>query len=203
MTDPKTPKYGPAFDPNGKGGDTPDPDKGKNLGYLVPTEKVAWSTPPSYNLDPPNSGGDQGKDDPAPPCGPVKADLSSMRTAETSLLGYSRTAVGDYTTLRDKFMSVKDTVFGQTSVEHEDSDYSAANYAAGGGGSPYGHDYDGAMQKPGKEFADSINPAQEKALWQIANALEAVGHYIAAVNTSGQSYGKADRASRFPVPPAS
>ena len=201
MTEPRTPKYGPAFDPNAQTGGGTDPNKGDDLSYLDPTVKVAWSTPPSYNEDPQGSGG-KPDDTTAPPCEPVKADLSSMRTAETTMLGSARTAVGDYTELRTKVLAVKDTIFGQQLVDVEPDKYDAANQAAGGGPSPYDTETPNPMQKPGKEFADSINPAQEKALWQIANALEAVGQYIAAVNTAGQSYGKTDRGARFPAPPA-
>lgn len=204
MTKPLTPKYGPAFDPNAQGDSKKDPDKGKDLSYLVPSERIApgWSPPPSYNLDPPNSGSGGGNSGDAPPCGPIRADLSSMRSAETTMLGSARTAIGDYHALRDKVMSVKDTVFGQQLVDTEPDSYSAANQAAEGGPSPYDHTEKNPMQGPGQKFADSINPAQEKALWQIANALEAVGQYIAAVNTAGQSYGKTDRGAVFPPPPS-
>jgi hypothetical protein len=41
----------------------------------------------------------------------------------------------------------------------------------------------------------------EKGLYQIANALEAVGVYIQTLNASGQTYGTVDRATQFPAPP--
>ena len=202
MTKPRTPKYGPEFDPDKQTGGHKDPNKGDDLSYLVPTEKVAWSTPPSYNKDPKSSGG---KDDKAaPPCQPVTADLSSMRTAETTMLGNARTAVSDYTALRNKVLAVKDSVFGQQLVDETDDTkmQGLTGTSGGGAGDPDGDDDPQPMKEPGKKFADSINPAQEKALWQIANALEAVGQYIAAVNTAGQSYAKTDRGARFPAPPA-
>ena len=202
MTEPRTPKYGPKFDPDAQTGGGADPDKGDDLSYLDPTVKVAWSTPPSYNEDPQGSGG-KPDDTTAPSCEPVKADLSSMRTAETTMLGSARTAVGDYTELRTKVLAVKDSVFGQQLVDKtDDSKMQGLTGSTGGSaGDPDGDDDPQPMKEPGKEFADSINPAQEKALWQIANALEAVGQYIAAVNTAGQSYGKTDRGAKFPTPP--
>jgi hypothetical protein len=206
VADPQPPKYGPAFDPNAGGGDgQPDPDAGKDFGYLVPHVQVAWSTPPSFNQDPPESGGsgDQSKDVPA--CGPIQVNLGTLRTAEQKMLGASQIAVNDYEALRSKVMSVKDTVFGQgatvTEVHGGPDGVSGNSYNGAGAGVRQEETVASPVQDVAKKFADSINPAQEKVLWQVANTLEVVGQYIAAVNRSGQSYGHADRKSVFPEPP--
>jgi hypothetical protein len=209
VADPQHPKYGPAFDPNAGGGNgQPDPDAGKDFGYLVPNVQVAWSTPPSFNQDPPDvtpPGGDGDKDNDVPACGPIQVNLGTLRTAEQSMLSASRIAVTDYEALRNKVMSVKDTVFGQTATVTE---------VTGGPDGVSGNSYNGAgagvrqestvaspVQEAAKKFSDSINPAQEKVLWQVANTIEIIGQYIAAVNRSGQAYGHADRESVFPEPP--
>jgi hypothetical protein len=189
------------MDPNAQGGDQPDPDAGKDLTYLVPNAQVAWSTPPSFNLDPPNPNPPPSSGDPSggdtPPCGTIQVNLPTLRSAEDSMLGAARIAVGDYQSLRDKVMSVKDTAFGQQSTVTSDGWWNPASqgWMAGGQASP------SPVQDPAKKFADSINPGQEKVLWQIANALEIVGQYISAVNRSGQAYGQADRNAEFPAPP--
>ncbi|MCW2945857.1 MAG: hypothetical protein JWR24_2574 [Actinoallomurus sp.] len=196
VTDPQASKYGPPFDPNAPGSDQPNPDAGKNLSYLVPNVSVAWSTAPSFNLDPPNSGGGDGGGD-VPPCSPIQVNLSTLRGAEASMLGSARTAVGDYQSLRDKVMSVKDTVFGQQAIAGTSGYWNAASQ----GYVPGNDNAASPIQDPAKKFADVINPAQEKVLWQMAGALEVIGQYVAAVNRAGQSYGEADRKAKFPAPP--
>jgi hypothetical protein len=59
----------------------------------------------------------------------------------------------------------------------------------------------GPLVKSSRDFADNINPAQEKALAYIANALELTGKFIAGLDTSGIAYSSADRKARFPDPP--
>jgi hypothetical protein len=59
----------------------------------------------------------------------------------------------------------------------------------------------GPLRENSLAFADGINPAQEKALAYIANALEVAGRFIASLDTSGIAYSSADRKARFPDPP--
>ncbi|WP_048831886.1 hypothetical protein [Streptomyces varsoviensis] len=60
MTDPITSKYDTTPLPDGDGDDKPSPDHNKNLDGLVPTDKVAWTAPPSFNDDPKDIGSDSG-----------------------------------------------------------------------------------------------------------------------------------------------
>jgi hypothetical protein len=53
-----------------------------------------------------------------------------------------------------------------------------------------------------QQFGTIIDPVMEKALYQVAGALETLGAFIATVNLTGQSYGQIDRASKFPEPPS-
>jgi hypothetical protein len=199
VSDQQQPKYGPAFDPNAGGDGQPDPDAGKDFGYLVPDLQVSWSTPPSFNQDPPDKGGNgEGGGNDVPPCGPFQVHLATLRSAEQRMLGGARTVVGDYKALRSRVMSVKDTVFGQ----HAMTEGGVVN--TGTASQPAMQEIDpepSPVQDSAKKFASEINPAQEKVLWQIANTVEIVGQYIAAVNRSGQIYGHADRLSVFPDPP--
>jgi hypothetical protein len=202
MTDPQQPKHNgndpgvvPFTPPADNAPAPPDDPKAKqDLPYNVPTVTVGWTAAPSFNLDPPNSESG-GNNNPVPPCPPFTVDLSSLRAAEGTMLDASRTAVSNYQTLRDKVLSEKDTVFGQTAIDN--SQVTGIEYyqpAPGGDPSP--------LQDIAKQFAETMNPAQDKVLAQMAAALEVVGQYIAAVNRAGQSYGRADRKAEFPAPPA-
>lgn len=200
------PKYGPDFNPNGGGDGKPNPDAGKDYGYLVPNLQVAWSALPSFNNDPQDTGGNgDGKED-VPSCGPIEVHLGTLRSAEQRMLDSSRTIVDDYENLRNKVLSVKDTVFGQNATVKEikggQSGVDGNTYNGAGAGVRHEETVPSPIHDLANKFAAEINPAQEKVLWQIANTVEIVGQYIAAVNRAGQAYGRADRLSMFPGPPS-
>jgi hypothetical protein len=192
--DPK--KYDPKKD---------DPDYGKDLSNLVPHIAVAapWNGqpgPPSFNSDPPPPKNGQGSGDPSwvPLVAPIAANLISFRTTEMSLIAKAQSLVADYETLREKVFATKDTVFGQQATEESFND---PGQASGGGGSGNsGHMGPSPIQEPAKEFANIINPLQERVLEQIANSLEIVGQFIAGLNKAGQAYGYVDRNAHFPEP---
>lgn len=171
----------------------PDPDRGKDFSYLVPTVGVAWNIPPSYNLRPPDQKSDGGspvdtQDIPSTP--PIRADLPGMRSAETAILSSARTAVEQYQRLRDHVLSVQDTVFGQKATDWEkDPTYYATSV----------NEVPSPIRGVAGEFAASMNPTMEKALHFFATTLELVGEYVALINTSGQTYAQLDRDSRFPT----
>jgi hypothetical protein len=198
---------------SGSSDNPPDPDAGKDLSYLVPNVQDVWHTPPSFNLDPPgsqssssNSGSAQVADS-----GPINVDLASVRTGEQFLLAAVDEGISGYNSLRGQvsaatsnpdFWSGPDPM-----ATTPNNDYHVLESAAPSvtGMDPSkgadAKDQDQIYQM-GQQFAAIVNPAQEKALWQIANALELVGSYLGAVNQSGQTYAQVDRAARFPEPPA-
>jgi hypothetical protein len=183
-----------------------DPDYGKDLSGLVPNVAVGapWNGqpgPPSFNQDPPGQDPGSGDPPPPPPVSPLSVNLTSLRSAETSLISETTSLAADYENLRNKVMSSKDTVFGQSAIQTVITD---PGQAAGGGGSG-GQEHKGPSPIQGKaqEFAGHLNPAQERVLEQIANSLEIVGQFTAGLNRSGQSYGAADRKAQFPDPPPS
>lgn len=184
----------PSDDDNGDDGTDDFPDKGKDLSDGIPEVSVAWSTPPSYNLDPPSDGdGDQKADIPA--TGPFKVDTSTVRTAESTILAKARTGVDSYTALRDKVRSQKDHIFGQGLQHSNDPGGSFA------GGTPGANPTEDPSAFAGDDFAAIMNPLQEKVLAEIGSVLETTGEYVAAINKAGQMYAQADRTSKFPEPP--
>ncbi|MFB7504394.1 MULTISPECIES: hypothetical protein [Streptomyces] len=207
MSDPQSSQYDPnPIDPNAKGGDnTPDPDSGKNLYYLVPDVHVRWSTPPSFNEAPPGQSSGASPTDVAD-SGPINFDAGGVRAVETTMLGRVSSAVDDYEALRTKSLNAaqQEAFFG---VGHKFQDPGEHQHHDGGfnGGVPTensGNQENNQIADMAKTFADQINPTMEKALWQIGNALETVGQYITMINTAGQTYAQVDRAARFPEPPA-
>jgi hypothetical protein len=206
VSDPQQPKYGPPPAPSGDGGGQPDPDAGKDLGYLVPHLNVSWDQPYSFNLDPPkpNNTGTKAEVNPLP-CGPFDVDLGSLRSAEQKMLAGARVTVADYENLRNKVMSSKDTIFGQNAtvvqVTGGQSGVDGNSYGGSGAGTREEKTVNSPIHDAANKFASELNPAMEKVLWQIANTIEVCGQYIAALNIVGQTYAQADRMSHFPEPP--
>jgi len=202
----RQPKYAPPYQrPSGDDDGPPDPDKGKDLWGLVPQLAVPapWnSNPPSFNDDPPASpagGGEPPKD--IPPTWEFKVDLGGLRGCMNTLLAQVQPAVNSYQALRDLVFRDKDSVFGQNATVTTTHEPSAASQVSGGPTQPYNTEDPSPIQNSAREFAASINPAQEKVLQQTANALELVGRFIAGLDRAGQSYGAADRKTEFPEPP--
>lgn len=203
MTDPINSQYDttplPAVDDSADAGDL-GPDHGKDLSGLVPTDKVAWGEPPSFNIDPKKIAQDPGTEPPvaaAELSGDLKIDLGAVRTTERAMLTESRAAVAKYEEVRAKVMAKKDTVFGQGA--HTDGHYNNLNEKSYNFYTP---GKDNPFAPAGEAFAADMNPAMERALLQAGMALEKLGEYIALINNSGQVYAHTDRESRFPEPPA-
>jgi hypothetical protein len=120
-----------------------------------------------------------------------------------SMLEKSRGLVAKYQDLRSKVKATEGTVFGQTSVSDDDPGQQFDPYT----GDSWYDTYEGRKSNPtpfakqARDFAASMNPAQEKALQFIGGALEVLGEYLALVNRSGQVYAAADRKSEFGPPP--
>jgi hypothetical protein len=194
------PKYGQPYQPP-KGDGPPDDDKGKDLWGQVPQLAVPapWnSNPPSFNEDPP---GEQGAaaTDPTPECPPISLSLTSMRSGMSTIISEVTSGVSQYQDLRNAVWNKKDNVFGQNAIQEDDTPSAAS--VVSGAPAPQHHEGPSPVQKSAKDFAASINPAQEKVLEQIANALEVVGMFAAGIDRSGQAYGSADRKAKFPEPP--
>jgi hypothetical protein len=117
----------------------------------------------------------------------------------TTIISEVTSGVAQYQDLRNAVWSKKDNVFGQNAIMEDDTPSAASVVSQAP--VPQHHEGPSPVQKSAKEFADSINPAQEKVLEQVANALEIVGQFTAGVDRAGQAYGSADRKSKFPEPP--
>lgn len=195
------PKYGPPYQPP-SGDGPPDTDKGKDFWGDVPQLAVPapWNgNPPSFNEDPPGAQG-AAPTDPTPECPPISLSLTSMRSAMTTIISEVTSGVSQYQDLRNAVWNKKDHVFGQDAIMEDDTPSAAS--VVSGAPAPQHHEGPSPVQKSAKDFAASINPAQEKALEAVANALELCGEFVAAVDRAGQTYGWADRNSKFPPPPS-
>lgn len=194
----KQPKYGPPYQPPSEDG-PPDPDKGRDLWPLVPQLEVPapWNSnpgPPSFNDDLPGKPPKNPTSTPTPECWPIQMNMISIRTGLFTIISELQSAVALYQDVRNAVYVNKDHVFGQdaTVSPHVTG---VENYV------PESDTEPSEIQKSAQDFAASINPAQEKVLEQIANALEVVGQFTAGVDRAGQAYGSADRKAKFPEPP--
>lgn len=205
---PEQPKYGPAYHPDGSSGSSdppPDPDKGKDLWSFVPEVAVPapWNGqpgPPSFN-DAQSSDGDHNSEKLKyiPECPPFHVDMGSLRDGMTSMLATVQAIIPEYDDLKAKVRDgIDNDVYGQNATIYATPN---ANPAGGGAVSESGGSGPSPVQDSARKFAAVINPAQERSLEVIANALEIVGRFIALVDKSGQAYGEADRKARFPAPP--
>ncbi|MET7695304.1 hypothetical protein ABZT06_46745 [Streptomyces sp. NPDC005483] len=212
MAEPYASKYdtSPLAHNESQGDSTPDPDAGKDFGYLVPQVSVAWETPPSFNKPPKDAGGGSGgQSSDVTDSGPILMDGPSVRAAESAALGGLRTASSGYSNLRGKVSSLNADFFGPK--EKKQPVASVNTGTANPTGTSSGTMSDGDTDPEGNEalhqmadqFYESIKPAMQKALWQIANSLEVSGQYLAMVNKAGQTYAQMDRACVFPDPPSS
>lgn len=167
-----------------------DPDRGKDLGYLVPNVSVSWTVMTSFNNPPPGLQGDGSGSTDVPATPPIRVDLSGVRAAEIALLRAAQTAVDAYQGLREHVLSVQDDVFGQhdTDLEKDPIGYGTSV-----------QENPGEIQPIARNFAASMNPAMEKALFFMGTTMELVGEYIALVNRTGQTYSEVDRNARFPT----
>jgi hypothetical protein len=192
--------------PDSGGGDSsPDPDAGKDLSYLDPLIMVD-SSEPSFNQDPPGAGGGDGSGQTmAADPGPIRVDLASLRSVELNLLSGTQEAGNMYTDLRNSVMgAASDQYFwGPTPPGPLTANNPViAHDGLGDGGQDPGADEQQQLSDMGKQFGTEIVPVMEKALGQVAGALDVLGMFISAVNTTGQSYGYTDRSTTFPAPPA-
>jgi hypothetical protein len=206
VTGPITSKYDTTPLPEPAAGDdagTKSADNGKDLSSLVPVDRVAWTAPPSFNVDPTDlpGAGSGATTTLTEPSGDLKIDLGALRTAENGMLTQARGAVAKYEEVRAKVEAVKGHVFGQGAQDA--NDHSGYTSLAAGYDPQAGKTHDNPFAASGVTFAAEMNPAQERALLQIGSTLEQLGEYIALLNHSGQVYAETDRQSRFPDPPAS
>ncbi|PSM42998.1 hypothetical protein C6Y14_12545 [Streptomyces dioscori] len=207
-------RQGSKYDPHPLTGDSqegdgsPDPDAGKDLMYLMPSVTVAWDAPPSFNLPPKSDQPGGGASSEVADTGPLFMDAGSVRAAESTMLGLLRTATFEYEMLRMATAAVRtDDFFGPAERPQPvaainsgtPGNSSGAAPLADGETDPEGTD---AVAEMGRQFGETIKPAMEKALWQMANSLTLAGQYLAVVNRAGQMYAQVDRKATFPEPPS-
>ncbi|TKA02071.1 hypothetical protein [Actinacidiphila oryziradicis] len=192
---------------SGGGGGQSDPDQGKDLRYLDPTVGVVW-TEDTYNSDPfwATQSGSGGAPPPMADSGTIKVNLGSVRSVELNLLSNTQQAADQYMGLRQAVMNSTVTPYywGPEPPTNAQTDSNPVDAHAGLGDGGNADPYAGSQQQlsdMGQQFGSMIDPVMEKALYQVAGALEALGTFITTVNLTGQMYGQIDRACKFPETP--
>jgi hypothetical protein len=147
----------------------------------VPDVQVAWgSAPPVVADESPGTGKSAG----AAQHQPLKVDIGGIKTAENAALSGAAIAVNAYENLKSMVTATQD--FGQNAVIH------SPDRGPTGVASP--------VRDQARQFAAQLIPTEENALTQVADSLELIGQYIAALNTAAQTYATADYKSQFPDP---
>jgi hypothetical protein len=196
----------------GAGDGGSNPDRGKDLGYLVPVVEVAWAAPPSYGVDPLDFMPPPGEVPPPPTAIPqtsqIRMNTGSVRSSVNQMLNASRRTVAEYNVLRERVEASRNTaIWGQeatiTDYEGGQSNVDGNSYNGVGAGIRREVTRPSPVREVAVNFAAEIGPMQEKALKAIADLLGTSGHYIASINRAGQFYCATDRRSRFPEPPSS
>ncbi|MFF9490436.1 hypothetical protein [Streptomyces sp. NPDC014676] len=167
---------------------------------------VGWDVPPSFNLDPEMGSGTGATSKEVADSGPILFDAKTVRSTENTLLAESRNAVSGYETLRARVDAVvhAPAFWGPPPP---DEPIAAMNWGSATPNTGYyqsKEDRDRQDQQVladiGAEFARHIAPTMQKALSLQSNSLALLSNLIAMINRAGQSYGKVDRAARFPDP---
>ncbi|MEV0473631.1 hypothetical protein [Streptomyces prunicolor] len=178
------------LDPNAQGGggdSTPMSFSGN-----VPDVQVLWSSLPAVVADG-SAGSDQSTTPPLHSA--VRVDIGGVRNAERGMLNAGAVMADSYETLKNLTMS-NQNVFGQdaTMIPPAPTGLEYASYDDTPVASP--------IQETAKQFAAAILPAEETVLTRVADTLELLGQFIAAMNSAATTYATADYKSRFPEPGA-
>jgi len=206
MVEPVTSQYfpRPAEGSGGGTGDTGEDDTTFDSEPGVTMGWDSWDDLPSFNDAPGGLDGaaGAGSSPTATPLNeqPLSVNPINMRSIERDMLSAAERAVEAYTSLKAKVDAAiaGGAIYGQT-----DTDEVYVNTTTmGGPPSGYTTDQASPIQQTAIDFAASIENYQRGALVGLANVLDVVGSYIAAVNVAGQMYAATDRSAKFPEPPA-
>ncbi|WP_326555171.1 hypothetical protein [Micromonospora sp. NBC_01813] len=192
-------------DGNSDGG--ANPDAGADLGHLVPALSMRWdaASMPSFNTVPETPTGDSTASDDDTPVGDyrIQVQLGQMRDSLESMLTRTSTMVAQYELLA---AHVRTAISGGVIYGQQDIDtvlvYESQAVMGGNGGRIVEQEQDSPIQDVARQFADSINPVQQRALLSLSNAVALIGQYIGTVNVAGRTYAQLDRVCEFPAPPA-
>jgi hypothetical protein len=180
---------------------TPSPDDGKDLGFLVPTTGVMWQNAPSFNTPQPPPAGSGSQSDGTYTEPPFKVNLASIREVEEDHLALQRDMSEKYNNLRTLVqgdISKGAALYGPL---HSDA------WVNPGYANMPGPDYDAKqfgneLAAEAGPFAAQMNPIMQKALQHIGDTLELYGNYVALLNDAGQAYSQSDRQAALPAPPS-
>ena len=169
-----------------------------------PVLALLWGAPPAFTG---NTGASAGTGSTAAPDhNAFTVDLATVQAAESTMLGSVSAVIDAYNPLDGQVAAAigGGTVFGQQAT------YTATYLNPALDGDPHpqvgpnaGHEFTDAdvqLQQGAQQFAATINPSMTRVLRMIADAAEATGVFIAALDKAGQGYTAADVHSVFPAP---
>ncbi|WFE27089.1 hypothetical protein O7623_28205 [Solwaraspora sp. WMMD791] len=195
----------PSHDGGGDGG--ANPDAGADLSHLVPSLSMRWdaASMPSFNTAPEAATGDTATDGTEEPVGDyaIRVQLGQMRDSLESMLARTSTMVIQYELLATQVRAAISggVIYGQQDVDTVLT-YESQAVIGGNGGRIVEQEQDSPIQDVARQFADTMNPIQQRALLSLSNAVALIGQYIGTVNVAGRTYAQLDRVSEFPAPPA-
>jgi hypothetical protein len=163
---------------------TPDPP-----GYASdPQLEMLWTTPPPFT-GLATSGGSSGT--PPPPSTSFTVALASILSAEQALLNATSTVVNAYNPVESQVQDIinGNSFYGQWAEQPGYREVAAPTSMP-----------NDPLSQAAQEFAAQMNPAMTRALRLVADSMEAVGIFIAMLNTAGQAYTSADKSSVVPPP---
>ena len=155
-----------------------------------PQLEMLWVTPPPFTGTP-----GSGSPSKMPPVsGSFMVSLGSVQSTEQAMLGAASAVVNNYNPLEQQVQSAigSSTIFGQQATVR----VIPVGYRSAG---PPQYLPDEPIQQAAQQFAAQINPAMTRALRFVADSMEAVGIFIAMLNTAGQNYTSSDKNSEIPA----
>ncbi|MFF5175365.1 hypothetical protein ACFY3U_22415 [Micromonospora sp. NPDC000089] len=127
----------------------------------------------------------------------------SIREAEDTILGRTKTEIGVFEEFRDSVMSRASWIFYAESYEHTVvHQFGSKNPRPGNDPRAYQNDeitYEPSVVDPHPEQTEQLQYYQYQMLQSMGGALELVGQYVAKLNNSAQLYASADIASAPPT----
>jgi hypothetical protein len=184
---------------------TPSPPEG----YASDPQLIMlWTAPLDLTGAGMKAGGTESKM--PPESSPVTVDLATLQSAQQAMLDAGSTIVSTYNPVEKEVQQAisEGTIFGQQATYNTKGvgtvPLTGGAPSGGAGATRAVPDYnvpDPNLQSAAQQFAAQMNPSMTRVIAAVANAMSAIGAYIAMVNNAGQIYTASDKHSKAPAAP--